>query len=155
MKKLALVIGIIFMLSSFFAGAAFAAEKAGESKCRIDNFRHIKFAGDKEDAKAKAGRNQDRTLLMLAVQKKQNGVAKTLIEKGADVNAKNSHGQSALLIAIASGNDKIVKYLIDCGADVNAKDNNGRTPLFVAMQKNKPGIAKLLIERGADVNIRF
>lgn len=155
MKKLALVIGIIFMLSSFCAGAALAAEKAGETKYRIDNFRHIKFAGDKEDAKAKAGRPQDRTLLMLAVQKKQNGVAKTLIEKGADVNAKNSHGQSALLIAIASGNDKIVKYLIDCGADINAKDNNGRTPLFMAMQKNKPGIAKLLIERGADVNIRF
>lgn len=155
MKKLALILGIIFMISSFTAYAAFGAEKACDAKSRVDNFRHIKFSSDAEESKVKANKPQDRTLLMLAVQKKQNGVAKTLIEKGADINARDSHGQTALFIAIASGNDGIVRFLIEKGADINAKDNKGRTPLFIAMQKNKPGIAKLLIDRGADVNIRY
>lgn len=155
MKKLALILGVIFLLSSFTVHDAFAAGKAGETKDRIDNFRHIKFASGDEAPKSASGKPQDRTLLMLAVQKKQNGVAKTLVEKGADINARDSHGQTALFIAIASGNDGIVKFLVDRGADVNAKDNKGRTPLFMAMQKNKPGIAKLLIDRGADVNTRY
>jgi ankyrin repeat protein len=154
MKKLAVILSVIFIISAFNFHAAFGAEKSAGAEARKDNFRYVKFASGVVD-KAKPGQPQDRTLLMLAIQKRQNGLVKILIEKGADVNAKNSHGQGALLIAIASGNDKIVKYLIDCGADVNAKDNNGRTPLFMAIQKNKPGIAKLLIERGADVNIRF
>ena len=61
-------------------------------------------------------------------------VMRILIDKGADVNAKNKNGATALILAADKGNAEIVSFLIDKGADVNAKDGNG-TALMLAANK--------------------
>jgi ankyrin repeat protein len=59
-------------------------------------------------------------------------MVKALIDKGADVNAKDKDGQTALMLAAGGGYTEIVKALIEKGADVNAKNNTGDTALSLA-----------------------
>ncbi len=45
---------------------------------------------------------------------------KSLLAKGADVNAKDKGGGTALMMAINNNHAGVVRLLIDKGADVNA-----------------------------------
>jgi ankyrin repeat protein len=79
---------------------------------------------------------------------------KTLLDKGADVNARDMDGNTALDWAAGQGYVEIVKLLLDRGADVNVKDKMlGFTPLMTATRSGHTEIAKLLLDRGADVNV--
>ena len=76
-----------------------------------------------------------------------------LIEKGADVNLKNTaDGLRSLHYAISCGSDDAARLLIEKGADVNAIADDGTTPLILASKNDSVFIAKLLLEKGADVN---
>ena len=78
-----------------------------------------------------------------------------LIEKGADVNLKNtSDGWRGLHYAISCGSDDVARLLIEKGADVNAIADDGTTPLILAAKNDSVFIAKLLLEKGANVNWR-
>jgi len=78
-----------------------------------------------------------------------------LIEKGADVNLKNtSDGWRGLHYAISCGSDDVARLLIEKGAEVNAIADDGTTPLILAAQNDSVFIAKLLLEKGANVNWR-
>jgi ankyrin repeat protein len=45
-----------------------------------------------------------------------------LLDKGAQLDAKESWGETtALMWAVAEGNDAVIKLLIDRGANVNAR----------------------------------
>lgn len=76
---------------------------------------------------------------------------KTLIEQGADVNARA--GQVAPLHTAASeGHANVVALLIEKGADVNAKSRWGYTPLMLAAMYGHADVAKFLIDRGANID---
>ena len=79
-------------------------------------------------------------------------LAKLLIENGADIKLRNNKGNTALHEAVAKNNIKTVELLIDKGVDVNVRNNFGQTPLHKV--KYRKEIAKLLIEKGADVKVR-
>lgn len=59
----------------------------------------------------------------------QTEAAKLLIEKGADVNAKNRDGTNPLHSAAFLGRIEIAKLLIDKGVDINARGNDGSLPM--------------------------
>jgi ankyrin repeat protein len=77
-----------------------------------------------------------------------------LLNKGADVNAKDKDGWTALMEASNNGHTEIVKALIDKGANINAKDKNGRTALMWASLFGNTEIVKMLLNKGADVNAK-
>jgi len=77
---------------------------------------------------------------------------KRLIERGADVGAKDRDGDTPLHLADSV---ELAKLLIASGADVGAKDKWwGNTPLHSAVAWNKIEIAKLLIDSGADMGAK-
>jgi len=53
---------------------------------------------------------------------------KLCIEKGGDVNAKNSMGLTPVMGAANRGSDDILQFLVQQGAKLDVKDNEGRTP---------------------------
>jgi uncharacterized protein len=54
------------------------------------------------------------------------------LEKGGDVNAKNSMGLTAIHGAANRGADDIIQFLYDHGAKLDVKDKEGRTPMVWA-----------------------
>jgi len=81
--------------------------------------------------------------------------ARSLISKGASVNAKDDEGRTPLFYAVENGHTLMCDLLIVKGADVNAKDAAGDTPLHHAARlarHNDFRVAAELARRGADVN---
>ncbi|KAH6960053.1 hypothetical protein BKA56DRAFT_647910 [Ilyonectria sp. MPI-CAGE-AT-0026] len=92
------------------------------------------------------------TDLMVASYYGHRAVVKLLLEKGAEIEAKDSeHGRTPLWWAAESGHEATVKLLLEKGADVEAKDADSQTPLWWAAHKGHEAIVKLLLEKGADV----
>ena len=75
-----------------------------------------------------------------------------LLEKGAELEARDTAGGTPLMIAAGgSSTPEIVQLLIEKGAEVNARSTIGLTPLmFAAGDSSTPGIVQLLLEKGAD-----
>jgi uncharacterized protein len=75
-----------------------------------------------------------------------------LAERGADVNARESHrGQTALMWAAAARQPDAVKVLLERGADVNAASTAGFTPLMFAAREGDAEAAGLLLTAGAKI----
>ncbi|CAG0903091.1 unnamed protein product, partial [Cyprideis torosa] len=109
--------------------------------------------------------------------------AELLIQKGAEVNAKDRRGKTPLFVAIENNRHSVVEVLLANGADpniasedersplhqaesaetaelliqkgaeVNAQDERGKTPLFVATDWNRHSVVEVLLANGADPNI--
>jgi len=75
--------------------------------------------------------------------------AQALLERGADVNARNNECVTALMAAAAEGHTDTVQALLEKGADVNAKNNDGKTALMRAKEKGHKEIVRMLKEVGA------
>jgi len=79
-------------------------------------------------------------------------VANYLIDKGANINARNTSGGSPLFFA--RKNYDLTQHLIAMGADVNVRAYGGLTPLHQTVYSGNLIVARLLIDHGADLNIR-
>ncbi|MCW3097496.1 MAG: Ankyrin [Chthonomonadaceae bacterium] len=66
-------------------------------------------------------------------EEKEAQLIKTLLEGGADVNARTTGGRTALMSAAVNEYDLNVKTLLAFGADVNCRDKLGRTALTWAL----------------------
>lgn len=55
-----------------------------------------------------------------------------MIEKGANINAKNNLNENVLFKSVYCGNLDMLKFLIEKGADINAKNIDGNTILIWA-----------------------
>jgi ankyrin repeat protein len=78
----------------------------------------------------------------------QMDVTSSLIERGADVNARQQAGYTPLHEAAGSGKIEFARLFLDHGADVNAKTDDGKTALTLAKQAGKEKMVQLLRERG-------
>ncbi|MCI0388792.1 MAG: ankyrin repeat domain-containing protein [Acidobacteria bacterium] len=97
--------------------------------------------------------------LIIAIDENDIEKVKSLLDKGADINARIENGDTALMMAVNRTRDiKLVNLLLDKGADVSAKNNNddrlqlNQTALIYASIYEETEIVIALLERGADVN---
>jgi hypothetical protein len=93
--------------------------------------------------------------LMIAASKGNMEMLSLLIEKGADVDEKNTQqGQTPLIFAAHWGHADVLRLLIEQGADVNIQMDDGWTALIDSISMDKSDVAKILIESGADINVK-
>ena len=80
---------------------------------------------------------------------------KTLLDRGANANARGREDRTVLMLAASSDTLPLetVKALIARGADVNAKSANGETALEFAKLRGKTPVVDLLIQAGAKETI--
>src|ERR1043166_1983267 len=89
--------------------------------------------------------------LFEAVRKGDPASVTTLLDKGADVNAKFRYGTTALFKAAERGHLEVVKILLARGADVKVKDTfYGATAMSWALQNDHIDVVRLLIQKGAE-----
>jgi len=77
-----------------------------------------------------------------------------LLEKGANVNIRDTDGISALMHASDEGLTDIVRNLLNKGANTNLQNNKGKTALMYASEQGYAYIIKLLLEKGANIDLQ-
>lgn len=78
-------------------------------------------------------------------------LVKSLLDRGADLNAKDPDGNTLLTMVCAADTAplELVKFLIDHGADVNARSPHGETALEFAVRHGRTPVVELLMRAGA------
>lgn len=77
-----------------------------------------------------------------------------LIEKGADINARNKRQSTALSWAALQMDQELVAALIQRGAKPNLADVDGTTPLHIAARKGDSATMSLLLKAGANACLK-
>jgi ankyrin repeat protein len=103
-------------------------------------------------------------VLNSAVYEKRKDLCEFLIQRGANVNAKDMWGQTSLYLAIRNDDLDIVNILIANGADINAQNDRGQTALNAMLDvRSNSGysgyrlskdMVELLLAKAADVNFK-
>lgn len=93
-----------------------------------------------------------RTLLHVACERRQELIVKYLIEKGADVNAKDSDNKTSLMYAVNAHSNTVLQLLLANGADVNIRDKNGNSPLHIAALHGFNDTAGILVSHHANID---
>ena len=97
----------------------------------------------------------DRTPLLWAAENGYKAVVKLLLEKGAELEAKDSfYSRTPLLYAAENGYEAVVKLLVEKGANLEARESMyRRTPLLWAVENGHEAVVKLLLEKGAKLEV--
>jgi ankyrin repeat protein len=85
-----------------------------------------------------------------AVQKKDIGALRALVQRKADVNGAQPDGTTALHWAVVWNNEEAVNLLLRAGADVKARNRYGATPISEAVTSGSAALVDALLKAGAD-----
>jgi len=89
------------------------------------------------------------TALHAAIAERHGNVAELLIDRGADVNARNMSRLTPLhFLGVFMHDPRLAELLIQKGADVNATDQAGHTPLEGAVRAGNAQVAEVLRRHG-------
>ncbi|KAL3417967.1 PFS domain-containing protein [Phlyctema vagabunda] len=88
------------------------------------------------------------------VEDERKAIVELLLQKGAELEARDMNGRTPLSWAVEKGYMAIVKLLLETGAKQEARDMNGRTPLSWAVENRREAIVELLLEKGAELEAR-
>ena len=77
-----------------------------------------------------------------------------LLNAGADINARDRHGQTGLMIAARDGKVEVTRFLIDGGAFLDQAAKFGLTALMLAVVNGHVEIVRMLVQAGASLEPR-
>ncbi|CAH0032595.1 unnamed protein product [Clonostachys rhizophaga] len=89
------------------------------------------------------------TPLQWAASSDSHDTVKLLIEKGANLEAKNNSKETALALAARHGRTGIAKLLLEKGACFDVEDKGSMSPLLIAAMNRHTEIARHLLDLGA------
>lgn len=103
--------------------------------------------------------DEEMTPLMVAASLGHHDIVETLLDHGANVNAKNPLGWTALMKAIYNyeldrGFPEIVSTLIAAGAEIESQIAYGTRPLMLAAGYGQAEVIEILLAAGADVHAK-
>ena len=81
-------------------------------------------------------------------------IARDLLDRGADVNARDRHGQTAVMLAAHAGYREVVETLVAHGADLNVTAKFGLSALMLAIISGHEEVARFLARAGANLSLR-
>ena len=111
-----------------------------------ESVRILLNAGVEIEARAKATGNS--ALLFAAIEGHTN-IVQMLLDRNANIDARNNNGESALMLAAARGRPDVVRLLLQRGADISVKDKFENTALHNAEKHGGPEVTQLLQSAGA------
>jgi hypothetical protein len=117
-----------------------------------ENFEVARILIEYDPANINAGDGYGETPLFWASRTrhfKDGSVFRLLLERGADINARNWVGWTPLHMASFIGTLEVSRLLLEHGADVEAKDEDRMTAMQVAADKGHDEVVKLLREHWA------
>jgi hypothetical protein len=91
---------------------------------------------------------------MAAAYRGRADVVRLLLNRGADVAARDRFGWTALTLASLTGYLDVARELLDKGTDINSCNEEGKTALMIASSRGNTELVKLLLERGANASLR-
>lgn len=89
-----------------------------------------------------------------AIERGDADAVRVLLGGGADVNARDRHGQTGLMRAAHAGHRSVVEILIAHGADLDVTAKYGLSALMLAVVGGHADVARLLARSGADLSAR-
>ncbi len=90
-----------------------------------------------------------KSALMWAAERGEAGMARMLLEAGADPNARDERGWSALMWAARGGSEEMAELLARAGARLDEAGERGETALSIAAEAGRWGFGKELLRLGA------
>ncbi len=103
-------------------------------------------------AAAAASAQPPRVPLIEAVKTGDAAAVRTLLDRGADVDAAEPDGTTALHWAVHNEDLDVAARLVEAGAEVDATTRYGVAPLALAATNGSPETLRMLLEAGADAN---
>lgn len=76
-------------------------------------------------------------------------IARLLMSRGGDINARSPNGSSVLMMAAREGQENLARLLLEAGADPKAVNDAGESALNWAMRQGHYGIAKQVAQTPA------
>jgi len=77
-----------------------------------------------------------------------------LLAQGADVDARDAHGQTGLMRAALKGDFRLVGILAEHGANLDVTAKHNLSALMLAVIGGHVEVVQILVECGADLSIR-
>jgi len=89
-----------------------------------------------------------------AVKKSNYQKASMMIEKGINLNEKDSDGLTPLAYSLKNDDEKMFNLLIERGADINKKILDGTSHLIFYISNRRYNLIKNILESGADLDFQ-
>eukprot|EP01063_Lacrimia_lanifica_P007299 TRINITY_DN14637_c0_g1_i1.p2 TRINITY_DN14637_c0_g1~~TRINITY_DN14637_c0_g1_i1.p2 ORF type:complete len:304 (+),score=65.57 TRINITY_DN14637_c0_g1_i1:119-1030(+) len=90
--------------------------------------------------------------LVAAARKEHWDIARSLVERGADVRARDMNGDTCLHVAAGRGAWDMVRFFVSCGADASAVGFGKATLATIAARQGAWKEVQFALAHGADVN---
>ena len=77
-----------------------------------------------------------------------------LVARGADLDARDAHGQTALMLGAMAGDARLVEWLATRGADLDHTAKFGLSALMLAVIRGHAEVVRVLVGAGAAVELQ-